>query len=352
MAPSPSSPPPIVDAKPRRAAKPRRPRGWLNGLAIGVLVGLAAPWVDKLWRTRAAAPAASPALAAARNPMQIRPVDWLTIARRAGVAATRDGILLVAAGVTFYALLGLFPAIAAFVSLYGLFADVGGAEHQIVGLHGLLPGGAISVIGAEMQRLQSAPHGRLGASFAVSLLVSLWSASAGMKALINGLNVAYERREQRGFFSLTLVALVFTLAGTALAVMGIASVVTAPALLARVGLGGYGLLSVLRWPALLIVTFLALAVVYRYGPCRPRARWRWVTAGSLFAGLAWLGVSLLFSWYVSNFGHYDRTYGSLGAVVGFMTWIWISLTVVLLGAELNAETERQTGHDETPTRGV
>jgi len=279
-----------------------------------------------------------------RNPLQISARSWWNIARRVFAAAIQDGILLVAAGVTFYALLGLFPAIAAFVSLYGLFADVGSAERQVAALQGLVPGGAISVVGEEMRRLQGLEHGGLGVSFAVSLGVSVWSASAGMKALINGLNLAYERSERRGFIRLTLIALGFTLAGTLLAMLGFASVLLAPQLLARIGLEGYGLLSVLRWPALLIVTVVALAAVYRYGPCRPHAGWRWVSPGSLFAGVAWLAVSLLFSWYVGNFGHYDRTYGSLGAVVGFMTWIWISLTVVLLGAELNAETERQTGH--------
>ncbi len=303
-------------------------------------MGVALPALDRQLRARRAA--APPASSPADSPLEIPTHTWTRIAKHAFLAALRDNILLVAAGITFYALLAIFPAIAAFVSLYGLFADVGGAEQQVGLLNGLVPGGAVTVIGQEMTRLAGVEQGRLGVSFVISLLISVWSANAGMKALMSGLNVAYERREARGFFKLTAISLGFTFGGTVVAVIGIASIVAAPGLLNQIGLGGFNAISPLRWPAFLVLTVAGLAIVYRYGPCRPNAHWRWVSPGSLFAGVAWLGASLAFSWYVAHFGSYNRTYGSLGAIVGFMTWIWMSLIVVLLGAELNAEMERQT----------
>jgi membrane protein len=192
-----------------------------------------------------------------------------------------------------------------------------------------------------MTRLAGADHGKLGLAFAVSLLISLWSSTSGIKALMEGLNVAYETREQRGFLSLNLVALAFTLTGIAVAIVAIGVVAAAPGLLDRVGLVHLGALAFLRWPAFFVLTSLLLSVLFRYAPSRGPVPWRWVTPGGVVAALAWMAMSALFSWYVANFGHYDRTYGSLGAIVGFLTWIWLSLMVVLFGAELNAEIERR-----------
>jgi membrane protein len=252
-----------------------------------------------------------------------------------------DHIPTSAAAVTFYILLSLFPALAAFVSLYGLVADVADAQRQVTALSGFLPGGAVQVLAEQMTRLAAGDHGKLGLAFAASLLVSLWSSTSGVKALMEGLNVAYEARERRGFFHLNLVALVFTVAGIAVAIVAVGAVAAAPAVLDRFGLFRMHAIAPLRWPAFFVFTSLLLAVLYRYAPSRGRVPWRWVTPGGVAAALAWMAMSALFSWYVANFGNYDRTYGSLGAIVGFLTWIWLSLMVVLFGAELNAEIERQ-----------
>jgi membrane protein len=180
-------------------------------------------------------------------------------------------------------------------------------------------------------------------------LVSLWSAMSGVKAMIDALNVIYEQKEGRNFLKLNLVALVFTLAGFAAFLLAIAAVVVLPLILSPIGLGSLTetLTRIARWPVLLVVLLIGLAVLYRYGPDRRAARWQWVTVGSLFAAVTWIVASFLFSWYLASFANYNATYGSLGAVVGLMIWLWISTILVLLGAELNAEIEHQTARDST-----
>jgi membrane protein len=189
----------------------------------------------------------------------------------------------------------------------------------------------------------------LGISFLVGLAVSLWSANQGTKAMFDALNVVYDETEKRGFVRLTLATLGFTLGGLVFVVLALAGIVALPVVLQFVGLprGLESLLQLARWPILLVFLAIMLAVLYRYGPSRQEARWQWLSWGSGLAALLWLGGSALFSWYVENFGSYNETYGSLGAVIGFMTWIWLSSAVVLLGGELNAELEHQTAKDTT-----
>ncbi|MGH6957408.1 MAG: YihY/virulence factor BrkB family protein [Caulobacteraceae bacterium] len=287
-------------------------------------------------RTGATIPAAT-----RRTPREGGWRRWKAIALTAFREFGQDRISAAAGGVTFFMLLALFPALSAVVSLYSLMADVHGAEGQIEGLAGLLPGGALKVLGGELRRLASTAHGALGFAFAISLAVSIWSANTGVKALMEGLNVAYETKERRGFVRLNLVSLAFTLSAIAAAAAGVAFVVAAPGVLAGLGLGGASVLGVLRWPFLFVVAVLLLSALYRFGPSRPGARWRWITPGGVTAALGWMIMSALFSWYVANFGHYDKTYGSLGAIVGFLTWIWLSLMVVMFGAELNAAAEAE-----------
>jgi len=260
-----------------------------------------------------------------------------------------DRILAVAAGVTFYALLALFPAIAAFVSLYGLFADPGTINDHLASLTGLLPGGAIDVIGDQVKRITSKPGGTLGLAFFSGLAISLWSANAGMKAIFDALNVAYGEREKRNFIWLNLQSLAFTFGALVFLAIGVTVVVVVPVALNYLGLGSLGgwLIWIGRWPAMFAIILLALAVLYRYGPSRDRPRWRWVTPGSILAAAGWIIFSMLFSWYVGSFGSYNETYGSLGAAIGFLTWVWLSTTIVLVGAELNAEIEHQTKKDTT-----
>jgi membrane protein len=285
----------------------------------------------------------------ADSPTEIPVKGWKDILWRTYEEVNKDRILAVAAGVTFYALLAIFPAVGALVSIYGLFAEPGTIQEHLNALAGLLPGGALDVIGEQVKRITSKGGGALGFAFFSGLAISLWSANAGMKAMFDALNVAYDEDEKRGFIALNLQSLGFTLGALLFIVLAIVGVVAVPVVLNFVGLGKATewIISLARWPALLAVVILGLAVLYRYGPSRDKAQWRWISPGSILAGVVWVVGSMLFSWYVSNFGNYNETYGSLGAAIGFMTWIWLSSTIILVGAELNAETEHQTARDST-----
>jgi membrane protein len=251
--------------------------------------------------------------------------------------------------VTFYALLAIFPAIAALVSLYGLVADPATMSSQLNAMSTVLPGGAIDILSDQLKRLTSHPSGALGIGFVVGLVIALWTANSGVKAMFEALNIVYNETEKRSFIKLNLVSLTFTLGAILLTILALVAIAVVPVALKFVGLGAITetLISILRWPLLLVIVAVAIALVYRYGPSRRKAKWRWISWGSAFASVAWLAVSILFSWYVSNFGSYDKTYGSLGAAIGFMTWIWLSTIVVLVGAELDSEMEHQTAEDTT-----
>ena len=176
----------------------------------------------------------------------------------------------------------------------------------------------------------------------------MWSANGGVKHVFDALNLVYNEREKRNFVVLNLVSLGFTAGALLFLILALFAVVVLPVVFKFIGVGGDAWwIALLRWPALLLAVLGGLSVLYRYGPSRDAPRWRWVTPGSTVAALLWLGGSLLFSWYVSSFGSYNQTYGSLGAAIGFMTWIWISLMIVLMGAQLNAEMEHQTAEDTT-----
>ena len=338
MTASHSSPAPV---RPPRAGKAvgRGGFGRLSAFGVGMLVGLATVVVD----TRVSRRLADRRKAAAAA--EVEGHGWMAVAKRTFKEFSEDRIPAVAAGSTFFMLLALFPALGLFVSLYGLVGDIAGAQRQIAGLQGVLPEGGVTVISEQITRLAATPHASLGLTFVVSLLLSVWSSNAGMKGLIAGLNVAYELRERRNFIKLNLVSLAFTTGAILFSIAAMGVVVAVPQVLAWFGLETLESASLLRWPVMLVVTALGLAVVYRYAPSRDRARWRWITPGSVVASVAWMGMSLAFSAYVGRFGSYDKTYGSLGAVVGFMTWMWLSMIVVLLGAELNSEIERETDHN-------
>lgn len=286
----------------------------------------------------------------ADSPSDIPPPGWKDILWRTWREFNNDRVPAVAGSVAFFSLLAVFPALAAFVSLYGLFADVQGAREQLNLLAGLLPNDTLQFVGDQMVRIADGRGSRLGLAFVFSLALSLWSANAGMKALFDGLNIAYEEKEKRGYVRLNAVALAFTLGGIVFVVAVLTGVVALPVALHLLGYAGRDPMWMLRWPLLLGIVVLGLAALYRFGPSRRQARWRWVSWGSIAAALLWLCASMAFSWYVGRFAHYDRTYGSLGAVVGFMTWIWLSVIMVLLGAELNAEIEHQTAVDSTVGR--
>jgi membrane protein len=269
--------------------------------------------------------------------------------KRTASEVSRDRVLTEAAGVTFFTLLALFPALAALISIYGLFADPATISDHLAALSGILPGGGVQIIEDQVKRLTTKPNGALGFGVVLGLATSLWSANQAMKALVDSLNVVYDQKEGRGFLKRLAVTMAFTLGGILFIVLAMAGVVAVPVVLNLVGLGSSleTLLSLARWPVLLLAVGLFLACIYRYGPSRETAKWRWVSWGSGVAAVLWVVGSLGFSWYVSNFGNYNETYGSLGAVVGFMTWIWISIIVVLVGAKLDAEMEHQTARETT-----
>jgi membrane protein len=283
----------------------------------------------------------------ARAPWEIPPKGWRDILIRTYKEFNEDQVTLMAAGVSFYTLLAVFPGIAAFVALYGLFADVAAAERQLEALALVLPADTLKFLGDQMIRLAAAQKGGLSLTFALGLLTSIWSANGAVNALITGLNVAYEERETRGRLRRTLTSLAFTLG---LLVYGLAAILVlsaGPALNAYVGERAAFMLNLISWPILLVGMGVGLALLYHYGPSRDPVRFQWLSVGSCVALLLWIAVSALFSLYVGNFAHYDKTYGSLGAVVGFMMWNWLTNVVVLAGAELNAEMEAQTAVDTT-----
>ena len=285
----------------------------------------------------------------AATPSQIPARGWWDITKRVATDISERRLMTEAAGVTFYALLSLFPALAALISIYGIFADPRTIGGQLQSLSGVVPSGGMDIISAQVHSLTDNGSGALSVGAVVGILTSLWSANQATKGLFDALNVVYDEKEKRGFFLRTAITLAFTLASLLFVMVAIAAVIAVPIVLNVVGLGDVAstLLSLLRWPLLLVFVTLLLACLYRIGPSRQRARWRWLTWGSCFAAVAWVVVSLAFSWYVSNFGSYNKTYGSLGAVIGFMTWIWLSALVVLIGGDINAETELQTARDTT-----
>ncbi|WP_262299119.1 YihY/virulence factor BrkB family protein [Microvirga sesbaniae] len=285
----------------------------------------------------------------ADTPTEIPAQGWKDILWRTYEEFGKDRIMSVAAGVTYYALLALFPAIAALVSIYGLFADPATIQDHLNTLSGVLPGGALDIIREQVTRIASKGGGALGFGFIFGLGLSLWSANAGMKAIFDALNIVYGEEEKRSFIKLNLMSLSFTLGAIVFILVALTGIIVLPIVLNFIGLGSGAewLVSLARWPILLIGVVLGLSLIYRFGPSRDKAEWRWVTPGGIIAAVLWLAVSMLFSWYVANFGSYNETYGSLGAVIGFMTWIWLSTIVVLLGAEINSEMEHQTAKDTT-----
>ena len=254
-----------------------------------------------------------------------------------------------AAGMTYYSILAIFPAIAAFVAVYGLFSDPSAIAKHLDQLGGFLPGGALEVARDQLTRVASKGSQTLGLTFLVGLGFSLWSANAAMKSLFDTLNIVHNEEEKRGIIKLNAISLLFTVGGVIFVVAALGSIVVVPVILDYVGLSQAGdlLLRAGRWPVMFLVLTFALAIIYRYGPSRETPRWRWITWGSAIAALLWLCISGLFSWYAASFGKFNETYGSLGAVIGFMTWLWISAIVILLGAEIDAEMEHQTVWDTT-----
>jgi membrane protein len=284
-----------------------------------------------------------------RNPLRIPFAGWKDILWRTYARINDDRLLATAAGVVFFALLAVFPAVTALVSSYGLFADPTtiGANLQTLSL--MVPEGSFQIVQDQIARVLDKGSTALGWTFLFGLALAVWSANAGVKAVIDALNVAYEEREKRSFVKLNLMSLAFTTGGIAALLVMVGAVVAYPLALDHLGLAPESrfIISLVRWPLLFVILLLVLGVLYRFGPSRRAARWEWLSVGTLVAALLWIAGSSALSWYLQNFGNYNATYGSLGAAIGLMMWMWMSAIIVLCGAELNSEIEHQTAVDTT-----
>lgn len=288
----------------------------------------------------------------ADRPRDIPARGWFDVLKRVFKETSRDNVSLIAAGLALYALLAVFPALAAAVSLYGLVSSPDQIAGQIQSLSGVLPQQAADILRTALQNLASQQSQALGVGAIIGVLVALWSARKGMVALMTATNVAYDEEEERGFFKKLFVSLAFTVAAVVGFVLIVALAAAVPLVLRALGLPEVvqTVLGVLRWVALWFLVVFALAGVYRFAPDRDHPKWRWVSWGSAAAATLWLVVSLLFSLYVQNFGSYGETYGALGGVVVLLMWFYLSAFVVVLGAEINAELEHQTRRDSTAGR--
>ncbi len=285
----------------------------------------------------------------ASRPSEIPRRGWKDILLRLKEQIAEDNLFFIAAGVAFYAFLAIFPGIAAMVSIFGLVADPADVEEWIGAASAVLPPDALALIREQVHSIVSTPAESLGLSLAISILLALWSATAGVKALMTALNIAYEEREHRGFLKYYATAIGLTVGAIVFALLALALVAAVPPLLQQLALPSAleKLLGLALW-VILGGTFIAgLGVLYRYAPSRERPQWRWVSWGAVVATILWLAGSVSFSLYVANFGDYNKTYGALAAIVILLTWFYLTALVVLIGAELNAEMEHQTRVDST-----
>jgi len=285
-----------------------------------------------------------------RSSDRVRPETLWQIAKNVFVRISRDNLTLIAAGIAFYAMTAIFPAIAAFVSIYGLFADPTSVQQQVAGFTSLLPAASLKLLTDALQNFASKNHSTLNIALIISVCVALWSAKAAVSSLMTGLNVCNETIEKRNLFVTQAVALALTLGGVLFAMVALGAVALLPAIIDFLPLPdatktalGFG-----RWPLLAVLISFALAVLYRYGPNRDHPKWKWITWGAAIATLLWIAGSIAFSYYVSRFSSYDATYGSLAAPVVLLLWFWVSASVVLLGAEIDAELEHDDGVTARP----
>lgn len=288
----------------------------------------------------------------ARNPEDIPARGWKDILWRLKDQVRKDRLSIIAAGVAFYALLAVFPALITLVAVYGLAFDATAVEQQVGAVSGVLPEQAAGILMSQLHDLTSTSSAALSAGAIGGLLVAFWSASTGMRMLMEALNVAYKEEEKRGFFRFYGTALLLTLAALVGTVIAMTLVLALPVALRLLGLAEAmkWLIAIAAWPVLIVMMMLGLAILYRYGPSRREPRWRWVSWGAAVATVLWVAGSLLFSFYVTKFGSYNETYGSVGAIVILLMWFLLSSYAVLIGAELNSEMERQTRRDTTSGR--
>jgi membrane protein len=288
----------------------------------------------------------------AKSPFDIPWAGWKDIFWRTYQRIDDDRLLATAGGVVFFGLLAIFPAVTALVSSYALFADPATISANLHTLAAMLPEGSFQIVEDQVARVLSNGNTTLGITFVSGLLLAIWSANAGVKAIFDALNVAYEEREKRSFIRLNMVSLAFTVGGIMALLLMVGAVVAFPLALNHLGMAPESklIVALARWPLLFLILLVALAVLYRFAPSRDAPRWQWLSLGAVMAALLWIAGSALLSWYLSEFANYNATYGSLGAAIGLMMWMWMSAIVVMFGAELNSEIERQTLRDTTTGR--
>ena len=280
---------------------------------------------------------AQPEDARSRSSLLRKPLGWWkAVLVDTYEALTADRLLAVAAGVVFYALLAIFPAITAFVSFYGLFADPSTVQGHLSLLSDVLPSGGLDIVQEQIGRIAVKPS-ELSLGFAFGLVLALWSSNAGVKAMIDALNVIEEQDERRSFVGLNALSLTFTLGAIVFLLLAVGAVVAFPLVMSTLGLNQVvgSATWLVRWPALFAIVLFAIIMLYRFGPSGEMRRWRWITPGAIVAAVTWLAGSAALSFYLSNFADYNATYGSLGAGIGLMVWMWLSTIVALLGAEID-----------------
>jgi membrane protein len=288
----------------------------------------------------------------AAQPSDIPARGWLDVVKRTQKEIKTDNVTLIAAGVAFYSMLAIFPALIAVVTIYGLVANPADVARQVDSFAKSLPPGAGDLLTDQLQKIVSSSRDSLSIALVISIAGALWSASAGIQALVKGLNVVYDEKETRGFVKLRGLALLLTFGAIVVVLCALGLIAVLPGVLDKIGLGRAGELavSVGRWPALILLVAVGLAVLYRLGPDRATPRWHWVSWGALVAVVLWVVISAGFSYYVGNFGKYNQTYGSLGAVIVLLLWLWLSALAALIGAELDAEIEREAARQTTGPR--
>ena len=285
----------------------------------------------------------------AESPTQLPKAGWKDVASRTIKEVKSDNVPITAAGVAFYGMLALAPTMLALVSIYGLVTSPEESAEQVRGLTSALPGEAARLLVDQLQSITGGNSSQLGVKLAVSLVGLLWTASSGTTALIRGLDIAYDEPEERGFVKLRARALILTVVAILAVALVLGLTLALPAILDAAGFSSVGktLGLVLRWPLLGLLGLATLAALYRYGPDRDKARWRWVSPGALVATILWVIGSGLFAFYAGRFGSYNETYGTLAGAVVLLLWLYLTALAILIGAELNAELERQTLHDST-----
>jgi membrane protein len=273
----------------------------------------------------------------------------MQVVKRGGKEAKADQVPLLAAGVAFYAFLAIFPALIAVVSIYGLFADPSAIATRLNSMAAALPSQAKQVIIDQVTALTTRGRSTLGIGLIVSVVIALWSASAGVSNLLTAINVAYDEEEKRGFVKKRLLSLGLTLGAIVFMVIVLGLVAVLPPLLKAVfGAGALRwILQILGWLILVVLVAAVLAIIYRLAPDRDAPKMRWVSVGAVVATVIWLVASIGFSIYASTFGNYAKTYGVFAGIVILLFWLWLTMYAILLGAEINAESEQQTAADTT-----